>query len=650
MANDVLLGSSRNAELSMQRDAAELLYTNSFAGILISMIASSALVFGFDNPELLSFQHSWLSIMAIVLIIRLSDASRWRKHVSGTEFDGKRAIYRFVTGTLITAVLWCIYVVTMCAHVEIIELACMIIVVSAMAGGSATVLAAHRLTAMVYVFILLVPFSIVMLTAADQDYQNILGILGLSFSIVMMVASKKASDFTAQAIYLKHENVVLLHHMEEQVAERTHEIYELSNIDPLTGLFNRSAFLNEAKIQLEQADSKDELLALMFIDLDGFKKVNDSIGHATGDQVLAQTALRLQQQSPDNNLLCRWGGDEFLLMLAGTDETRVIEKAKSIIASISKPFEIDANKISIGATIGVAFYPQHARNEVELIQLADTAMYHQKKRTPSTVGVFSDILGYQIAREQKLKSRLNDAIENEELRLVYQPIIDTQSKSVFAFEALLRWQLDGEAVAPDEFICIAEQYGQIRKIGEWVLKESCFAAKRWQNRNPKFLNVGVSINVSVIQIQEENFTLIVQEALTESALDAGYVYLEITESIFATDMEKMFQQVNALQKMGVKVSIDDFGTGYSSLSVMQDLAVNLVKIDQSFIQKIESNGQSIVNAVMNIADGLDFKVVAEGVETPEQLEQLVSLGVNYLQGFHIAKPLEEKDISGYLDS
>ncbi len=308
MANDLLSGSSRNAQLSMQRDAAELLYANSFAGILISMIASSALVFGFDNPGYAVFQQSWLSIMVMVLIMRLIDAFHWRSQVSGTDFDGKRAIHRFVSGTLITAVLWCVYVVTLYAHVEIIELACMIIVVSSMAGGSATVLAAHRLTAMVYVFILLVPFSIGMLTATDQDYQNILGMLGLSFSIVMMVASKKASDFTAQAMYLKHENVVLLHHMEEQVAERTQEIYELSNIDPLTGLFNRSAFLNEANIQLEQAASKRELLALLFIDLDGFKKVNDSIGHATGDQVLAQTARRLQESAPDNNFLCRWGG------------------------------------------------------------------------------------------------------------------------------------------------------------------------------------------------------------------------------------------------------------------------------------------------------------------------------------------------------
>jgi predicted signal transduction protein with EAL and GGDEF domain len=200
---------------------------------------------------------------------------------------------------------------TMFAHVEIIELSCMILVVSAMAGGSATVLAAHRLTAMVFVFTLLVPFSILMLMVSGQEYQNILGVLGLSFSIVMMVASKKAADFTTQAIYLKHENVTLLHYMKEQVAARTQEIYALSNIDPLTGLFNRSAFLNEAKLQLQQADIQHEYLALLFIDLDGFKKVNDSIGHAAGYRVLAQTALRLQEQEPDNHLLCRRGGDEY---------------------------------------------------------------------------------------------------------------------------------------------------------------------------------------------------------------------------------------------------------------------------------------------------------------------------------------------------
>mgnify|MGYP003650293523 FL=1 len=354
MVNDTVPSSPRNAELSMQRDAAELLYKNSFAGILISAIASSALVFGFDSPEYSFFQHVWFSIISLVLVIRFWDSLHWHKYLSGTEFNGQRATHRFVSGTLVTAVLWCIYVVTMYAHVEIIELACMIVVVSAMAGGSATVLAAHRLTAMAYVFALLVPFSIGMLLS-EQDYQNILGMLGLSFSIVMIVASKKASDFTVQAIHLKHENIALVNHMEEQVALRTQEIYELSNIDALTGLFNRSAFLNEAKLQLEQADTKHEYLALLFIDLDGFKKVNDSIGHATGDQVLVQASIRLQEEAPDNHLLCRWGGDEFLLMLANMDEDEVVAKAESMIARISEPYEIDTNRISIGATIGVAF-------------------------------------------------------------------------------------------------------------------------------------------------------------------------------------------------------------------------------------------------------------------------------------------------------
>ncbi len=647
MNNQAVSCSSQDAELSMQRDAAALLYTNSIAGILISVIASIALVIGFDNPDSFFFKYSWLGLLLVILSLRLVDSLHWHKYVRGTAFNGKQAIHRFISGTLITSVFWCAYVVTMASQVEIIELACMIIVASAMSGGSATVLAAHKFTAMFYVFMMLVPFSLVMLFSVE-NYQNILGMLGLSFSAVMMITSKKAADFTAQAIILKHENMALVNHMEEQVAARTQKIYELSNIDPLTGLFNRSAFLNEAKTQLELADAKREFLAMLFIDLDGFKKVNDSIGHATGDKVLLKTALRLEEQAPEKNLLCRWGGDEFLMILVNMDETEVLAKAESIIEEVSQVYEIDNNRISIGATIGVAYYPQHARNEVELIQLADTAMYYQKKRQPSSVGIFSDVLGFKINREQKLKARLVDAIENQELRLVYQPILNTKDQSIFAFEALLRWQLDGEAIAPNEFIGIAEQYGQIRKIGAWVLKESCLAAKRWQELGPDFLHIGVSINVSVNQMQDENFTQVVQDALTESGVHAGYVYLEITESIFANDMEKMFEQVTALQKMGVKVSIDDFGTGYSSLSVMQDLAVNLVKIDQSFIQKIQSNGQAIVSAVMSIANGLDFKVVAEGVETAEQLSELLSLDVNFLQGFHFAKPMEEQDIASYL--
>lgn len=649
MARDSASSSSHNPESSKPRDAADLLYANSIAGILISVIASTALVFGFYNPEKSVFQLSWLAIILSILMLRLLDSLHWRKHVKGTLYDGKQATHRFISGTLITSVCWCIYVVSMVPHVEVIELACMIIVVAAMAGGSATVLAAHKFTAMTYVFIMLVPFSITMLIS-DQSYQNILGVLGLSFSAVMMVTSKKAADFTSQAIILKHENVALVNHMEEQVEARTQKIYELSNIDPLTGLFNRSAFLNEAKLQLEEAKQKQEFLALLFIDLDGFKKVNDSIGHDTGDKVLAETAQRLQAESPDAHLLCRWGGDEFLLMLANMNEVEVIEKGQSLIARISEPYSVEENQITIGATIGVAFYPQHARNEVELIQLADTAMYYQKKRKPSTVGIFSEVLGYKISREQKLKSRLNDAIENKEFRLVYQPIIDPKNRSIFTFEALLRWQLDGDAIGPDEFIGIAEQYGQIQKIGAWVLKQACLATKRWQESSVKYKDIGVSVNVSVIQMQEERFIDVVRHALVESNILPECLHLEITESIFASDTQKLFEQVNALQNLGVHVSIDDFGTGYSSLSVMQDLAVNIVKIDRSFINKIESNGQPIINAVMNIADGLDFKVVAEGVETQGQMDMLVSLGVDYLQGFHLAMPLEESDIIGFLGS
>lgn len=337
-------------------------------------------------------------------------------------------------------------------------------------------------------------------------------------------------------------------------------------------------------------------------------------------------------------------------MLPNMSETEVIAKGQEMIASVSAPYDIQANRISIGATIGVAFYPLHARNEVELIQLADTAMYYQKKRTPSTVGIFSDELGYKISREQKLKARLADAIEDNELRLVYQPILNTKDQSLFAFEALCRWQLDGEAVAPDEFISIAEQYGLIRKLGAWVLNQACVAARKWQMSSEHHQQIAVSVNVSILQMQDEKFTEIVQAALAQSGLEAGALYLEITESIFASDMEKLLQQVLALQKMGVKVSIDDFGTGYSSLSVMQDLAVNLVKIDRSFINKIDTNGKPIVNAVMNIADGLHFKVVAEGVETPEQMAKLASLGVDYLQGYHFAKPMEESDIASYLNN
>ena len=626
----------------IQRDAASLLYGNAVAGIVMSLITSTFLVFAFDNPSTTSFKQMWWWGMITLLALRAIDVIIWKTKLQSTEFNGQKAINRFILGVNPTAIMWAIYLVYITRHNSDIELTSAIIIIGALAGGSATILSAHKFTAMFYAFILLAPGSISLLLS-EQYALKLLGVLGLSYSIVMIITSKKSSEFTLNTLFLKNENAVLINHMEEQVEQRTQKIYELSNLDPLTQLFNRAAFLEQLKAMITKSDKP---FALLFIDLDGFKKINDSIGHKAGDQILRKTADRLKQCSLDAQLLCRWGGDEFLIALADTDEASAIEKSRKYIEILSDYHNTENSILSVGATIGIALYPEHATNEERLIQLADMAMYYQKKQASSTVGVFSKQMEKLHSRELHLKNGLIKAIQNQQLRLVFQPIIRSENYETTAFEALLRWQFDDENIPPDEFICIAEQYGLIHEIGAWVLKNACWQASQWDDKH----QIAVCVNVSVIQLLDEHFISIVDEALSSSTLQADLLHIEITESVFASDINIISNQIKELQARGIKVSIDDFGTGYSSLSAMQDLAVDMIKIDRSFVNNIENTGDAIISAVMHIAASFNFLVIAEGVETEIQAQKLLSLGVHFFQGYYYSKPIEADAIASYLDT
>lgn len=635
-----LTSSEPELEKYIQRDAAALLYGNAVSGIVISWITASFLVFTFDNPSTDSFKYMWWCGLSLLFMLRIFDVIHWRTKVQHTEFDGEKAVKRYITGVNPTGVMWAVYLVFITKYNSSVELTTTLIAIAAMAGGSATILAAHKYTAMFYAFILLSPASIGLLLS-EQNALKLLGFLGVSYSVVMLITSKKSADFTRNTLFLKNENKVLVHQMEEKVEQRTKKIYELSNLDSLTGLYNRTAFISHLETALA---SSAKPFALLFIDLDGFKKINDSIGHQAGDQILKQSADRLKIWSLDTKLLCRWGGDEFLMVLADTNENDAVDISEQLIEMLSEPHHTENSVLSVGATIGIALYPKHAQTEDRLIQSADMAMYYQKKQTRSTVGVFTEQMDQLYSYELRLKNSLTKAIEKQQLRLVFQPIVSSKNSQVIAFEALLRWQLDDENIPPDAFICIAEQYGLIHEIGAWVLKDACLKASQW----PIEQALPVCVNVSVIQLQDEHFIAIIDDALSGSSLSGERLHIEITESVFAADTGIIANRIKQLQSRKIKVSIDDFGTGYSSLSVIQDLAINMVKIDRSFVNKLNSNGHAIISAVMHIASSLNFLVIAEGVETEEQAQELQKLGVHYLQGYYYSKPLEVEEIDSYL--
>lgn len=625
-----------------QKDAVNLLYSNVGIGLFITLLTSTVLVISFPHEDSNRIaQLIWWGATILVLVLRFLDLGYFfLKARHKGDFNYQLAANRFTVGALLTGALWSIYSVMVVNTQNWAELAIVCIVIAAFSGGSVTFLSGARKLSMAYCAMLSLPLAIALLLSPREDYST-LGYLTIAFVFVMVTGASKAARYTARSIHLKHQNDHLLSHMEQEVAKRTQEIYSLSNIDPLTGLYNRKAFSEKLEYRLQtQPNSK---LAILFIDLDGFKTINDSLGHETGDSVIREVSKRIQQNIEPSDLLCRWGGDEFLLAVEQHEE--LLENAQEIIDLISIPYMIDGSKLSLGATIGISYYPQHGSQHERLIQRADMAMYNQKRAKKGRAGVFDESLREQLLREIRLRDHLENAIHRHELFLVYQPIIATETGRIDSVEALLRWRLDNEMIPPDEFISIAEQYGFIRAIGLWVLGEACLAGKRMQAHHE---GLGISVNVSIQQLLDDDFPEEVAATLKRTDFPAHCLDLEITESLFAHDKHRLIDNIKRLKDLGVQVSIDDFGTGYSSLSVMQEFDVDFVKIDRTFIWTMDTGGRAIVEAVSQIASAFDYKVVAEGVETEDQRRLLTNMGIEYLQGYLFLPPVPEHELIQHL--
>lgn len=653
------------------RDVVHLLHSNAFNGMIISVAAISALAFGFDTPETHSVKRLFWLIMVSVLLLRFLDAIFWMKVLRQKDTSPRPAFFRFAIGVTLTAIIWGLYCVTLYPLMDIMELATTVVVLSALAGGAAAVLGASRPLVWTYCTLLLIPVSVMALTDPRKEL-FMLGLLGFGFCIIMLGTSRKTNAFYLETISLREKNQALVEQMAEErnevvrvnealrlsnqkldnmnatleaeVHSRTEDIVRLSNRDPLTGLMNRAAFLNTLRDKLKQAAFREEKLAILFTDLDGFKQVNDSLGHQTGDQVLVSVASRFRQFAPDD-CLSRWGGDEFIIVATFSNLSKIVQLAKNIRASIAQGMAIDRNIINLDATTGIAIFPDHGDNEQLLIQRADITMYHEKRRGVNHTGIFSDNVHDAVCREMQLRDGLRSAIINDQLHLVYQPIVDAGTGLVWSYEALLRWQFNGQPVSPADFIPVAERSGLINDIGLWVLSKACETAASWKDPD-----VAVSVNVSVIQLMEDNFILKLDEVLSHTGLAPSRLHLEITESVFADNKQKLAAQVNAIKNRRVAVSIDDFGTGFSSLSQLQLLHFDHIKIDRSFIHNLDSAGGPIIRATLLIAGEFGCKTVAEGVETEEQATRLKAMGVDYLQGFYFARPERAEALTGRLET
>jgi diguanylate cyclase (GGDEF)-like protein len=411
--------------------------------------------------------------------------------------------------------------------------------------------------------------------------------------------------------------------------------------DQLTGLPNRLLFYDRLSLALANAQRKGDLLAVMFLDLDRFKLVNDTLGHAAGDQLLQLTAQRLRGCLRQGDTLARWAGDEFTMLFPQLSSTSVAAKiAQKILNVLIEPFNIEQQELYIKASIGIAFAPYDGEDAQTLLKNADAAMYQTKQQGKNNYQTYAPNMNVKARERLVLENNLHKAVERDEFLLYYQPQVNLNTGQIVGVEALIRWQRDGLGlIAPDQFISLAEETGLIISIGEWVLRTACAQSRTWQLAGLPPLRTAV--NLSARQFQQGNLVQTIAQVLTQTELEPQYLELEITESIVIQDVDFTISVLQELKKMGIQISIDDFGTGYSSLSSLRYFPVDTLKIDQSFIQNLTTNSSNvaIIKSIIALGHGLNLKVIAEGVETAEQMQFLRSVECDDMQGYFISRPL-----------
>lgn len=426
------------------------------------------------------------------------------------------------------------------------------------------------------------------------------------------------------------------------------QVKQIAYHDALTGLPNRYMLNNVMHELLAQPNEQIYNSAVMFIDLDNFKKINDSFGHRYGDFALLQVAKRLANCVRKKDKVFRYGGDEFLIIFNNASQSEIKVIAQRIIDEFYSPFILNQHEVYTTPSIGVSFYPTDGNNIEVLINNADAAMYRAKEKGKNGFECFSKEIDDELRRKIKLENGLRKAIQNEEFILYYQPQIELDTGKLWGLEALIRWQHPTLGmISPLEFIPIAEETGLIVPIGKWVLKNACEQNKLWQEEG--LINVPIAVNVSAVQLKNSDFIETVRLHLNKAKLDPKNLVIEFTESIMQ-DTSKSFDIVNDLKKLGVKVAIDDFGTGYSSLSLLKNLNIDILKIDSNFIKDIEDNPKtlSVIKLIIDIGNKLNFSSIVEGIENEHQAQILKQDGCKYGQGYLISKPLPVKKLKEYL--
>jgi len=419
--------------------------------------------------------------------------------------------------------------------------------------------------------------------------------------------------------------------------------------DPLTSLANRTLLIKTLEVAIAKASvSESYQYAVLFLDLDRFKVINDSLGHLFGDQLLQNVAQKLQSYLKPTDLIARIGGDEFVILLediAGDED--VLQVVQKILHQFQTSTVINGQEVFITTSIGLVFGNSHYKKANDLIRDADIALYHAKSEGKATYRVFDARMHTQAVNRLNLETQLRKAFEKDEFVLHYQPIMDIFKKQLVGFEALVRWQHPTRGlILPSEFIPITEETGLILRLDDWVINESCRQLSDWRNRFPEHFPLKISVNLSVQDLRAANLLSSIESSLSKTGLSGDCITLEITESMLIDNIHKTIDLLNQLREKNIHISIDDFGTGYSSLKYLHLLPADYLKIDRSFVSRMaqENRDYQVVNTIINLSNQLGVAVIAEGIETNQQLKWLEKLGCEFGQGYFFSKPLPASEI------
>lgn len=664
------LRQSSEARGAAEAVASDLLRQYGIGGVILSLVASVELAMASVGQVAWTRIRFWWPLVSAVLLLRISEIllSRYRILSSRADFqDFGRLGAALSSSAILCASFACLSLPSLDKTTRAFTL----IVLCGMAVYSLAALAPSKILSFVSCSLLLFPAAMRMLYLPGSQ-NTFLGILGFALFLVMLGTSSLARRAVQAAVELPRSKEALVlkmlegrqrtaaanselkimqralweanHRLEVQVEARTadlneerreneryaKELADLASTDPLTGLYNRATLSKRLSEILLQTRIPGESVALLFIDLDKFKEVNDVWGHPVGDQVLRAVAQRLQRLLPPIAALSRWGGDEFVVVFPELDSVDQALKFANILREcVREPIRSGTGAIRVGATVGISLFPEHGHTAEELIHAADLAMYAGKEAGNSDITLFNMPLNRRMTERHHLVHALREAIDTHALRIVFQPIVDSSDGKCEALEALARWDHPVRGlIPPAEFIPLAERIGEISAIGRWMLKEACVRAAAWPGARPPC----VSVNISVAQATSGTLLADVSESLKASGLPPDRLRLELTESVFAGDHRVIIPTLLQLREMGIRISLDDFGTGFSCLANLRRLPLNQIKIAKEFVESLNTDSVPIVKVILATAQTFGLDVVAEGVETLAQADCLVCLGVRFLQG------------------